>query len=86
MLTCKDITERSSLYLDGELSCPRKLAFRLHMLVCSVCRTYVTQLEATRAAAAEGAAAVIPPELLERLHTLRETTTAVDSTDGSAEA
>lgn len=46
MLTCKDVTERSSGYLDGELPWRGRLRIRLHLLMCRHCRLFVRQFEA----------------------------------------
>lgn len=45
MITCRDLTEHSSRLLAGELLWRKRLALRLHMLLCAHCRRFVTQLE-----------------------------------------
>lgn len=47
MLTCREVTERASEYLDGDLPFGRRLAFRLHLMMCRHCRRYVDQLART---------------------------------------
>ncbi len=47
MLSCKDVTEKSSDYLDHKLPLLTRLSVRVHLFVCVRCRTYVKQLRAT---------------------------------------
>lgn len=49
MLTCKDITERVTAYMEHELSWPEWIPFMLHVAMCRLCRRYVSQMQATRA-------------------------------------
>ncbi len=37
MFSCKQATERMSTSLDGELSLYRRLALRLHLMMCKFC-------------------------------------------------
>lgn len=46
MLTCKQVTERASLYVDRELGLWPRLQFRLHLMMCQHCRRYIEQIEA----------------------------------------
>ncbi|NJO35460.1 MAG: zf-HC2 domain-containing protein [Rhodospirillales bacterium] len=45
MLTCKEVTERASLYVDRELGLWARLQFRLHLIMCQHCRRYMEQIE-----------------------------------------
>lgn len=47
MLTCREVTERASEYLDGNLSLGRRLTFRFHLMMCRHCRRYVDLLAQT---------------------------------------
>ncbi len=47
MLSCKDINQKASLYIDGELTIRQRLAVGFHLLMCVHCRRYVRQLAAT---------------------------------------
>ena len=47
MLSCKDITEKASAYLDKDLSWSQRLAVRLHLVMCLHCRRYLYQLRTT---------------------------------------
>lgn len=46
MLTCRDVTEKTSSYVDGELSLVSRLGMRLHLAMCQHCRLFVRQFEA----------------------------------------
>lgn len=43
-LTCRDVTDRSSEYLDDRLPMLTKVRVGLHLASCAHCRTYVKQL------------------------------------------
>jgi len=45
MLSCKDITELLTEYLEGEMSFADRTQLRAHLLMCSPCQRYVDQLE-----------------------------------------
>ena len=49
MLRCRDITERASDLLEGQLPLGSRLAVRFHLAICSMCRAYLDQLRKTRA-------------------------------------
>lgn len=49
MLRCRDLTEDASRLLDQDLPLPRRLRLRLHLALCSMCRTYMDQMRKTRA-------------------------------------
>ncbi len=40
-MTCREVAGLSSDYLDRDLSFPRRLSFRFHLLLCSNCRRFV---------------------------------------------
>ncbi|WP_210395408.1 zf-HC2 domain-containing protein [Motiliproteus sediminis] len=46
MLSCKQITEKSSAYVDGELSLGQRLQYRLHLMMCHHCRTFINNFNA----------------------------------------
>lgn len=46
MLSCKNINEKASQYIDGELTIRLRLAVGSHLLMCVHCRRYVRQLAA----------------------------------------
>lgn len=41
MLKCRQITEQASHYIDGELSLWGRLQYRVHLLMCHHCRTFI---------------------------------------------
>ncbi len=45
MLSCKETSRLISLGLDRKFPWRRRLAIRLHLLMCSACRAYRRQLE-----------------------------------------
>jgi anti-sigma factor ChrR (cupin superfamily) len=47
MLTCREISELATDYMEGELSLVRRLSFSFHLFMCHVCREYVDQLKRT---------------------------------------
>lgn len=49
MLRCRDVTERASDLLEGGLPLRERLALRMHLAICSMCRAYLDQLRKTRA-------------------------------------
>jgi predicted anti-sigma-YlaC factor YlaD len=48
MLTCRQVADRASDYLEREASPFTRLQIRLHLLMCRACRQYVRQLALTR--------------------------------------
>lgn len=44
MLSCRDVTERASDFVDGTLPWPERLHMRLHLMMCRFCRAYVRQM------------------------------------------
>ena len=49
MLRCRDVTERASDLLEGELPLRARLGLRLHLAMCGMCRRYMDQMRKTRA-------------------------------------
>jgi predicted anti-sigma-YlaC factor YlaD len=46
MLTCKEITELNTDYLEGKLSTLQSLKFRFHLARCQHCRAFIRQMKA----------------------------------------
>lgn len=67
MLSCKDITELLTEYLDGEMSVTERAQVRIHLAVCRHCRTYVQQLKLTVDSCGRIPAPVLTEELREVL-------------------
>jgi predicted anti-sigma-YlaC factor YlaD len=49
MRTCKDISKLVSESFDRELSLRERMALRIHLAMCSLCRTYQHQILQLRA-------------------------------------
>lgn len=49
MLTCKEISQRVTTYMERDLSWKEWLDFTLHLALCAVCRRYVAQMRTTKA-------------------------------------
>lgn len=47
MLTCAEVTELVTSYLEGEMAWRRRVAFRLHLGWCRHCRAYLRQMRST---------------------------------------
>ena len=48
MLRCKDVAERASRYVDGEMSWSQRLGMRLHLMMCLHCRRFMRQFRVVR--------------------------------------
>ena len=46
MLSCKEASRLASEGLDGKLSLAKRLALRMHLLLCAACRAYGRQVRA----------------------------------------
>ncbi len=49
MLSCRDVADLTSDYLNRDLPLRRHLAVRLHLLMCVGCRRYYRQMRTTLA-------------------------------------
>ncbi len=47
MMSCKEITERSTAFLERELPFWQALEFRMHVMMCRHCRALMGQLRKT---------------------------------------
>jgi anti-sigma factor RsiW len=65
-MTCREVQERLSAWLDGELAPPQGELIAAHLLGCDGCRREVAQLRALDAALAE-LVAPVPPHLAEKV-------------------
>jgi anti-sigma factor RsiW len=72
VLTCREVTERASEYLDGDLPFGRRLAFRLHLMMCRHCRRYVDQLAGTIALVRAAGRQATDPGTADRIVTALE--------------
>lgn len=55
MLTCRELTEQASDYLDGSAPFWGRTMFRIHLGMCRHCKEFVRQLELTTAVLRSGA-------------------------------
>ena len=61
-LTCRDLTDRASEYLDDRLPILTKVRVGLHLASCADCRTYVKQI-ALVCETLEGLPKLYPPPI-----------------------
>ena len=47
MLSCKEIAQQASDYIDQQHSWQQRMGFRLHLFMCRNCRRYISQLRST---------------------------------------
>ena len=47
MLTCREVTELASHYVDGQMTTRQTLGFRLHLSLCKNCRRFISQFRTT---------------------------------------
>lgn len=47
MLTCREIAELLTEYLEGRMPWMQRLQFQLHVGMCGACRRYLRQMRAT---------------------------------------
>lgn len=62
MLTCKELTELITDYLEGHLSLLERMRFEWHLGMCRDCRMYLRQMRATIEALRTLSEASIPPQ------------------------
>lgn len=67
MLTCKEITELVTDYLEGRLPLGQRMKFWMHMSMCGNCRRYLRQMRATVKLAGQFPTAPPPPEVRDAL-------------------
>ncbi len=63
MLTCRQITELVTSYVEGDMPREQRLDFLRHMKGCKVCFHYLRQVRATRRVLGQAPAAPAPPEV-----------------------
>jgi hypothetical protein len=47
MVMCRDVNALATDYMEGTLGWRRRLAIRLHLLVCDGCRAFMQQMRRT---------------------------------------
>lgn len=75
MLTCQQLTELITEYLEGRMSLWRRAQFQMHLGMCRHCRAYLKQMKVTTQTLGRLPSAPIPPdikaELLRRFRDMR---------------
>jgi anti-sigma factor (TIGR02949 family) len=66
-LSCQQVVELVTDYLDGALSAEQATLFEQHLNFCDGCVTYVEQIRVTVATAGRVGADDVPPEARDRL-------------------
>ncbi len=62
-MSCRQLAELITDYLDGKLGLGDRLRFQLHLGMCKHCRAYLRQLKQTSTALHALAAEAPPPEV-----------------------
>jgi anti-sigma factor RsiW len=47
MMTCRELAELVTAYLDGSMPAGERLRFQLHLALCSNCRAHLDQMRRT---------------------------------------
>lgn len=80
MMTCKQITETATEWMEGALPTRQRVAFQLHLWMCRHCRRFVDQMKTTSAALRnlppEPVPAPLHDELMARFRSLPGTASA----------
>ncbi len=67
MITCRELTELVTNYLEGRLSIGQRLRFEMHIGLCSHCRAYLRQMKQTIGSLGSLREDDIPDEVSQRL-------------------
>ncbi len=67
MLTCKEITELCTEYLERRMPPMQRLSFRFHLMLCRNCRVYLDQMQVTVDALGYVPESELPKEMEEEL-------------------
>jgi anti-sigma factor RsiW len=67
MLSCQEVTELVTAYVEGQLSRWDRLRFQLHLGTCRHCRRYLRQLRTAQRAVARLPAPPMPEDVKEEL-------------------
>ncbi len=75
MLTCQQLVQQSSDYLDLQLPLRGRLSMRLHLAMCLNCRRFIRQMKLSQSMLRQLPEAPIPEldALLEKLTTAADT-------------
>lgn len=67
MLTCKELTEVITDYLENRLGFAAKLRIQFHLGMCRRCRAYLRQMKVTREMLGSLPPLSLPPDLRDEL-------------------
>lgn len=67
MLTCRELTEVITDYLEGRMSFMDRVRFRAHVGMCRSCRTYLDQMKQTVRTLGKLPLETIPPHVQDQL-------------------
>jgi predicted anti-sigma-YlaC factor YlaD len=67
MLTCRDITELVTDYVEGRMALWTRVRFRMHLGMCKHCRAYLRQVRTTVAVTGAMPTEPMPPEVRDEL-------------------
>ena len=67
MLSCQELTELVTDYLEGRMSLGDRLRFRMHVAMCPPCREYLRQMELTVDTVGELCDSEIPGDVKDEL-------------------
>ena len=67
MLTCRELTELVTDYLESRLSIGQRLRFEMHIGMCSDCRAYLRQMKQTVHTLGKLPEESVPREVLDHL-------------------
>jgi predicted anti-sigma-YlaC factor YlaD len=67
MLTCQQLTELVTEYLEGRMSFWRRAQFQMHLGMCKRCRAYIHQMKATVRILGRLPSEPVPTELKDEL-------------------
>lgn len=82
MMSCSEITELVTAYLDRRMPLSQRMAFRMHILMCPHCRRYLRQVRATVKLTGQLPAEPIPDQVRDDL--VRALLAIRDETDDPA--
>lgn len=74
MMTCQELIEFLTDYLDGQLPLTQRMAFELHLTLCKDCRSYLHNFKTTIHAAKQSVVDVaeVPDELIDAILNARK--------------
>lgn len=70
MLKCRDIVERGSDFIDQDMTLVQQLEFRVHLMMCRRCRTFVGNLRKVVLLLHRAPEDTVPADLMVRLDTV----------------